>query len=201
MSESPIKYLLQNRKQVLSTFTGSPVEAWKRLKDQIQIEKAMSENTFRALIKNFVETCQFLEAGLNDGLNVSDTGLNDRLNETVAGLNTQLNNEQELNTQLNNQIHELNNRLNTLEGLNSRLNNEVEQLNNKLNKADEPGLNNIDETVKQKLNIGGWTVAKSGRYFRAFKKINGRVQGIHLGLTLDDAADKIRAKAEQLTGQ
>jgi DNA repair exonuclease SbcCD ATPase subunit len=187
MSESPIKYLLQNRKQVLSTFTGSPVEAWKRLKDQIQIEKAMSENTFRALIKNFVEVCQYFEAGLNTGLN-----------ETIDGLNNQLNNEQELNDRLNNQVRELNNRLNTLERLNEKLNNEIERLNNT-----EGKLNNMDveHGLNKKLNIEGWTVAKSGRYFRAFRKINGRVVGIHIGLTLAGAAEKIKEKAAQITGQ
>ena len=171
MNESPIKYLLQNRVQVLSAFTGSPVEAWKRLVADIQIYAAMKENTFRTLVKPFVEVCQYFEAGLN--------------------------NEQELNSELNNKIHELNNRLNTLEGLNSRLNNEIERLNNT-----EGKLNNMEtEQVKSKLNIEGWTVAKSGRYFRAFKKINGRVQGIHLGLTLDKAAEKIQEKAAQITGQ
>ena len=187
MNESPIKYLLQNRVQVLSAFTGSPTEAWKKLKDQIHVEKFMSENTFRSLIKNFVETCQHFEAGLN---------------ETGAGLN----NEQELN----NQVQELNNRLNTLEGLNEKLNNEIERLNAKLNTFRESGLNKTEERLNnmeteqglnKKLNIHGWTVAKSGRYFRAFKKIKGRVQGIHLGLTLDGAAEKIKAKAEQITGQ
>jgi hypothetical protein len=180
MSGSPIKYLLQNRVQVLSAFTGSPIEAWKRLKDKIQIEKAMSENTFRALIKNFVEVCQYFEAGLNTGLN-----------ETIDGLNNQL------NDRLNNQVRELNNRLNTLERLNEKLNNEIERLNNT-----EKKLNNMDaEQVKSRLNIEGWTIAKSGRYFRAFRKIKGRVVGIHLGLTLDGATEKIKEKAAQITGK
>jgi hypothetical protein len=169
MSETPISFLLHHRRQVLDAYSGSPGEAWGRLVAGIQIDAAMKENTFRTIIKPFVETCLFYEAGLNAGLN-----------ETIDGLNNELNNERRLNNELNNQIHELNNRLNTLEGLNSRL-------------------NNVDTETVKSMNIEGWTVAKSGRYYRAFRKINGRVQGIHLGLTLDGAAEKIRAKAAQIS--
>jgi hypothetical protein len=47
----------------------------------------------------------------------------------------------------------------------------------------------------------GWTVAKSGRYFRAFKKIGGKLHGVHLGASIEGAEEKIKAKAEQITGQ
>jgi hypothetical protein len=157
MNESPIKYLLQNRVQVLSAFTGSPVEAWKRLVADIQIDAAMKENTFRTIIKPFVEVHQYFEAGLNN--------------------------------QLNNEIDRLNTELNTFR-------------ESRLNKT-QGGLNNMEteQGLNKKLNIDGWTVAKSGRYFRAFRKIRGKVQGIHLGLTLDGAAEKIKAKSEQITRQ
>jgi hypothetical protein len=72
----------------------------------------------------------------------------------------------------------------------------------RLNESDELGLNNPDEKLnnhdkqaKQPLNISGWTVTKSGSYYRAFKKIDGKLRGIHLGKTLENAAEKIAKKA------
>jgi len=171
MSETPISFLLHHRQQVLNAYTGSPGEAWGRLVAGVQIDSAMKENTFRTIIKPFVETCLFYEAGLNAGLN-----------ETIDGLN----NERRLNTELNNQIHELNNEI-------ERLNAELKVSGSGLNNIDEK-LNNLNTETAKSMNIEGWTVAKSGRYYRAFRKINGKVHGVHLGLSLDGAAEKIRAK-------
>lgn len=56
------------------------------------------------------------------------------------------------------------------------------------------------EPERTALNIAGWTVAKSGGYFRAFKKIKGRVHGVHLGLDLTNAETKIEAKRLQMQG-
>ena len=191
---TPIAFLIEHREQVLNAYDGSnglQGETWKTLLPQIQVEQSMKENTFRTILKPFVETCRFFDGQLN------------KLNKTITGLNEKLNNEQELNTKLNNQVQELNNRLNTLDGLNAELNNELEKC--RLNVSDA-GLNNSDEKLntdepaKQKLNIAGWTVIKSGRYYRAFRKINKKVHGVHLGKSLDDAEIKIRAKQEQLSG-
>ena len=130
---TPIEFLLEHRHEILKIYTGSPVETWGKLKDVIPVDGAMSENTFRALIKNFVETCQFYER-LNEKLNTND---GDRNMET--------------------------------------------------------------ENAKQKINIDGWTIAKSGRYFRAFKKIGGKLHGVHLGSTIDGAGVKIQAKMKTIS--
>jgi hypothetical protein len=49
-------------------------------------------------------------------------------------------------------------------------------------------------------NISGWTVAKSGGYFRAFKKVAGKLQGVYLGKDLNNAETKIKAKEQQMAG-
>ena len=140
---TPISFLLEHRHEILNTYTGSPVETWGKLAEVIQIDGAMSENTFRALIKNFVETCQFYER------------------------------------------------------LNNELNNEIQRLNNEINNKRGPKMET--EAVKSRLNISGWTVAKSGRYYRAFKKIDGKLHGVHLGSNLHGAGVKIKAKMAAIT--
>ena len=51
-----------------------------------------------------------------------------------------------------------------------------------------------------KNNIAGWTLAKSGDYFRLFKKVGGQVKGIHLGKVFDRdrALEKLKAKEKTL---
>lgn len=53
-----------------------------------------------------------------------------------------------------------------------------------------PGMNNIE----------GWTLTKSGEYFRLFKKVRGKVKGIHLGKVFDreKAIEKIKNKEDEL---
>ncbi len=166
---TPTGFLLQHLEIVQEATNDCPVsETWRALVEKIGIDKTMSENTFRVIIKPFVETCNFF----NDGLN-------NQLNKTITRLNTELNNEQELNKKLNTEIEELNIKLNTLGGLNTKL-------------------NNPDMPVKTSLNISGWTVTKQDKYYRAFKKIKGKGYGIHIGKNLDDAAGKILAKEAQL---
>jgi hypothetical protein len=67
------------------------------------------------------------------------------------------------------------------------------KLNNLLHISDDrlnTKLNTLDAPVKLKLNISGWTVTQQDKYFRTFKKIRGKVHGVHLGKNLDDAAQK-----------
>lgn len=215
---TPIKFLLENEAIVRAAFDGSSKKAWSILLIQLpEITNVMALNSFRVLIRPFVETCRFFDDRLNklnthEGLNKLNEGeaqkLNthiEELNKTINGLNTELNNDHELNIKLNTQIEELNIRLNTLDGLNTELNNELVKC--RLNIPDSEQLNNSGERlnmkteqVKQKLNIAGWTVAKSGGYFRAFKKIKGRVYGVHLGRDLVNAEAKIEAKRLQMQG-
>ena len=65
-----------------------------------------------------------------------------------------------------------------------------------LNRQLNTGLNMpvIQEVVKHGLNIAGWSIQESGGYFRAFKKVAGKLQGVYLGKNLDGAEQKIMAK-------
>ena len=188
---TPTEFLIQHRQAVLSAFSGSPQKTWERLITEIpEIAGAMAFNSFKVIVKPFVETCQFFESGLNNGLN-NDDQLNNRLNKIIDELNTKLNTLERLNKKLNNDLVKY--RLNIFDddgGLNTRLNT-MERLNAGLNNSDESGLN-------KKLNIWGWTVTKSGNYFRAFRKIKGKLHGVHLGKTLDGAELKIQSKQSQI---
>ena len=51
-----------------------------------------------------------------------------------------------------------------------------------------------DAPVNPPCKIGDWNIVKSGGYYRAFRRIDGKVCGIHLGKSLRGANRKIRAK-------
>ena len=48
--------------------------------------------------------------------------------------------------------------------------------------------------------IAGWNVTPFRGYFRAFRRINGKLHSLYLGKSLDDAEQKIRARQEQMAG-
>ena len=51
-----------------------------------------------------------------------------------------------------------------------------------------------DAPVDPPCKIGDWNIVKSGGYYRAFRRVNGKVRGIHLGKNLKGAKRKIRAE-------
>ena len=80
--------------------------------------------------------------------------------------------------------------------LNIKLENElnkVKQDNKKiLSKVKQSDKQLVEKSAKvkqkeksRKINIDGWSVQKSGGYYRMFKKINGQVNGIYIGKILD----------------
>ena len=52
-----------------------------------------------------------------------------------------------------------------------------------------------------KNNIDGWTITKSGGYYRLFKKIDGRNRGIYLGKYLDFEVAREKIQAYELCYQ
>ena len=67
---------------------------------------------------------------------------------------------------------------------------ESDQLKEELAKYEKPS---------KGMRVGKWTVHKSGGYYRAFRKKNGRMFGVYLGKKLDRKAarDKIKAKIKE----
>jgi hypothetical protein len=114
-------------------------------------------------------------------------------------LNKQLNNIERLNNELNNNV-ELKTVKQELEQVKQELN-RLKELNTELNNQLELNITVKQETVKQGLNIAGWNVQESGGYFRAFKKVAGKMKAVYLGKTLEDAEKKIQAKQKQLQGK
>jgi hypothetical protein len=83
---------------------------------------------------------------------------------------------------------------------------EITRLNNQLNtkKAQQETIKTNEQSKdtlnndKQKMIIAGWSVQESHGYFRAFKRIDGKMKGIYLGKTLKGAEQKIRDKEKNL---
>ena len=108
-----------------------------------------------------------------------------------------------LNTELNNSVEKLNSQLNNLAGLNLpvKYDEDLCTVKQKLSEVKQEANSQIklnkevkQDQDKQKLNIAGWSIQKSNGYYRGFKKIAGKVQGVYLGKTLDDAEQKIMKK-------
>lgn len=60
-----------------------------------------------------------------------------------------------------------------------------------------------DKHVKHNVKhtkIDGWNVVESGGYFRAFRRLNGKLQGVYIGKVFDEekARERIRAKEKAL---
>jgi len=73
---------------------------------------------------------------------------------------------------------------------NEMLTNQLDELNKKQKRNNHQGAH--------KMNILGWTIAKSGEYFRAHKKINGKTKSIYIGKSLDEAQKIIAEKMNKL---
>ena len=85
--------------------------------------------------------------------------------------------------------------LHELQLINNQLNIEkAQQETREINKQSKDTLNND----KQKLIIAGWSVQESHGYFRAFKRIDGKMKGLYLGKSLEGAEQKIRGKEKNL---
>jgi len=53
--------------------------------------------------------------------------------------------------------------------------------------------------VKQKLTIAGWNVQQDRQgYYRAFKKISGKLYGLYLGRSLNRAEERIKAREAEV---
>ena len=60
-----------------------------------------------------------------------------------------------------------------------------------------------DRRVKRdgkNAKVDGWNVVESGGYFRAFRRLNGKLQGVYIGKVFDPekAREKIRKKEKKL---
>ena len=156
--------------------------------------------TFKQYAPILIELNKMLnnDERLNSQLN-NDAELN-TVKQELESVKQELNILQELNTGLNKELQLNNSVKQELDEVKQRLNNQI-RLNIELNK--EHGLNMPvkQEGVKQGLNIAGWSIQESKGYFRAFKKVGGKMQAVYLGKSLDGAEMKIRAKQERLSVQ
>jgi len=206
-----INFMADHLKEVIQVYVGniSHDEAWRKLQDQIP---GLSSETSFSSFKQYAGIILKLNTKINI-LEMLNTELNnsDKLNSVkqelekakqeinrLQMLNNLLNSDEMLNS-VKQELEIAKQKLNIQEELNILLNNTVEMLNNDkqlnmINKQDEPLVD------KQKINIAGWSVQKSGGFYRAFRRIGGKMCGVYLGKTLDGAETKIKAKAESLNG-
>jgi hypothetical protein len=169
----PAEFLTMHRARVqeLYTKTGSWAKVYEMLSKSLPEIAGMSRATFKQYAPILIE--------LNKALNNDDR------------LNNQVKQDQELNT-VKQELEAVKHELNRLQELNTGLNKELEL--NKLN------ISVKQETVKHGLNISGWSIQESKGYFRAFKKVAGKMKAVYLGKNLDDAEMKIRNKEKQMVG-
>jgi hypothetical protein len=71
---------------------------------------------------------------------------------------------------------------------------ELEQVKQELKK-----IHGVNAAVKQGVNISGWSIQESKGYFRAFRKMGGKMYAVYLGKTLENAETKIELKEQQIT--
>lgn len=79
-----------------------------------------------------------------------------------------------------------------LKSQNGKLRQKLEDAENKIRELE----NAIHETEKnqpekQKIKVGNWNIVKSGGYYRAFRRIDGKIHGVYVGKKLNKARDKI----------
>jgi hypothetical protein len=92
---------------------------------------------------------------------------------------------------------ELNKSLNDCDELAS-VKQELEHVRCQLNKIQGSSLSVKQESTKQGLNISGWSIQESKGYFRAFRKMGGKMYAVYLGKTIDNAEAKIGMKEQQI---
>ncbi len=51
---------------------------------------------------------------------------------------------------------------------------------------------------KQGLTVLGWSVQQSGGFYRAFKRVSGKIEGVYIGKDLSSAESAIQAKEAKL---
>jgi hypothetical protein len=71
---------------------------------------------------------------------------------------------------------------------------ELEQVKQELKK-----IQGVNPAAKQGINISGWSIQESKGYFRAFRKMGGKMYAVYLGKTLENAEAKIGMKEQQIT--
>ena len=117
--------------------------------------------------------------------------------------------EAELNTkvkQLDEVIQELANKQEELNAVSQRLDEVKQELTRaeELSRVSHTGADRLSKVnqggeVKQKLTIAGWNIQQDGHgYYRAFKKISGKLYGLYLGRSLRGAEDRIKAREAEV---
>jgi len=86
----------------------------------------------------------------------------------------------------------------------------VDEVKHELTKAEELSkvshtgagrLSRVNQSgeVKQRLSIAGWNIQQDGHgYYRAFKKISGKLYGLYLGRSLKGAEERIQAREAEV---
>lgn len=203
-----IEFVVDHLAEVLKAYEGEPGhdEAFRKLQDQFP---GLSSELSFASFKQYAG----IVLRLNKKINILDALNKDKQLNTINkgdALNSDKHLQvakQEINT-LNEQLNIVKQENERLESLNMELNNTIEMLNTRINKIeslniDKQGIDKINkgESVsddKQKINIAGWSIQKSGGFYRAFRRIKGKMQGVYIGKNLDDAESKIRMKEQAL---
>lgn len=210
----PTELILLNWDLIIEAY--SETGSWKKVYEMVKPLKAIGLNTVKQYCSIIMEVKQRLNS--DDGLNRVKQELEavkqelDRTNELNKVRQTELDQvKQELNRQaeLNKVIQaeldrvkqerdEVKQELDRSERLNKVI--QIDTVKQELDRTEEREAGNMIEqdkadTVKQKLNIAGWNIqqGKDG-YYRAFRKIGGKLRAVYLGKSIDGAEAKLIGK-------
>ncbi len=176
-------WLYENREAVLKAYaeTGeSPKQTWDRLTGTFpELDGLTKFNSFKTYLKPAVEMLNRVEPERDSGTGEEFSKVKQSLEEANAE-NERL---QSMVGTLTGELNKVKQEAANMETENERLNNAVKQT-----ESDVPA------------NVEGWTVAFTGGYYKLFKKVGGKVKGVHLGKVFDrdKAVEKIKAKEAEL---
>ncbi len=178
----PVELILAHWDSITEAY--SETGSWKGVYDRVQALKAIGFNTVKQYCPIIMEVKQRLD---------SSNGLNKVIQTELDQVKQKLNRQEELNKVIQVEL--------------DKVKQERDQVKQELDRsAGDRELNKViqdkADTVKQKLNISGWSIQQDRKgYYRAFKKINGKLRAVYLGKSLDGAVDKINRNLCEITGQ
>lgn len=76
-------------------------------------------------------------------------------------------------------------------GLREQLNEaqkKIKELENSITEHEAP-----KQAEKKKIKVRNWNIVKSGKYYRAYRRIKGKVRSVYVGKKLNEAKGKIDA--------
>jgi len=192
MKKDPVKIILDNRDLILSLYEETDRNTSKThelLKEKLP-ELHLSLSQFKPLFKGVYMT--FKE------LNHSEQPDNNAMQEELNNLKEENQKMKQLLSEFVTATEDLEKQLNTSKQANEAILRELDITKQQL--AERVIYMEKEKTPEELVKDMGWTPAKSGRYWRLFKRIKNQMYAIHHGKELDPekAKEQIAKKEKEI---